>query len=150
MSPLEVHGAIFIIGALELTDVPALLSERRSELETIIHQLHTANGADVTFLSLCDVHLGKTFFISPYDHIQVMLHKVLAIQFDGAVAEYPNLILRKEYVGKVRQHVLAQQSRNKLGRSWRLSYNAWPAVLSLLAAPIGKLLFKLQESWRPF
>lgn len=112
-----------------------------------MHELHSFHGSHVTFLSLSDVHAGKTFFVTPYPQIQTMLATVLKIEFYDNVAEYPTLILRKEYVGRVRQQVFEHKAaatafRPKL--SWH--YLGLSSFVSLAAAPLAKISLWLQDN----
>ena len=107
MSGSETDGKIYTIGQLELVGVPELLTNRVAELHQFMSELHVAQHAYVTFLSLSDVELGKTYFITPHDETRQILESSLHIQFENGVGEYPELILRKEYVPLVKQYSAA-------------------------------------------
>ncbi len=103
MSGSETDGKIYTIGQLEMVGVPELLSTRVAELQQFMAELHDAQHAYVTFLSLSDVELGKTYFITPLPETRQILESTLHIQFKNGIGEYPELILRKEYVPIVKQ-----------------------------------------------
>ena len=139
MNPCEVEGKLFNVGSLELVGVPAILAERQQEIHEILVSAHTKHKAHVTVFSMCDVELGKTYFITPYSDIQKILGEILAVEFSGNTAEYPSIILRKEYVQGLRQRYFEKSKethRSLVSVSWMM-----PVAAALLVHPVIKLIF---------
>ncbi len=103
----DIEGKNFAIGSVEMVGVPQLLEQRKQEMETLMSELHDDQNSHITFVSFCDVDLGKTYFMSHHVETQLVLSDALGISFNQNVAEFPRLILRKEYVEPVKRQALA-------------------------------------------
>jgi inorganic pyrophosphatase/exopolyphosphatase len=107
MAGSETAGKIFALGQLELADVHALLATRLPEMKRFMLAHREYLDAYVTMLSLSDVVAGKTYFVAADAFSEDVLERALGLTFHQGVAEYPKLILRKEYVAPLKQAALA-------------------------------------------
>lgn len=97
----EVHGVKIGIAQLEILNAHATVLERRTELETLLEELCTNEGADITFLNAIDLMHGTTTFFAPNKAAQECILEPLELTFDDNIAQLPYVLLRKQIGPKI-------------------------------------------------
>jgi len=84
------------IAQIEMIGAGKLLKERGGEIIKELERIKEKMGLDYVFQNTIELEGVKNFFVTKHIRTQKLLEKVLNVKFIGAIAERPNLIMRKQ------------------------------------------------------
>ncbi len=86
------------IAQIEIIGAQKLIREREAEILQILNKIKDEMGLDFIFQNTIELEDAKNFFVTDDIATQVLLEKVLSVQFSGNIAPRQNLIMRKQIV----------------------------------------------------
>lgn len=96
------------IAQIEIIGAQKLVAERNAETIQVLDEIKKEMSLDFIFQNTIELKDAKNFFVTHDSKTQELLEKVLKVQFDGAVAERPNLIMRKQIVPLLKDELEAK------------------------------------------
>lgn len=95
----------FGIAQLEMMGARKLIDERRDEIVEVLKKIQSEINLDFIFQNTVALDEEKNFFIADDLWTQHLLEKVLDVEFQGVVAERPNLIMRKQIIPLLKEEL---------------------------------------------
>lgn len=93
------------IAQIEIIGADKLIKERVADITATLADIKSEMKLDYIFQNTIELEKGKNLFITSDSDTKSLLEKVLAVKFEGAVAERPNLIMRKQIVPLIKEEL---------------------------------------------
>ena len=105
----DFFGHIFAISQLEIVGASKLVEDRGEEIKDAIKNLSSASGPEFQFLNIIDILDGYNIIISFNNETEILLSKILNIEFVKSVSKIDHIIMRKEIIAKVKDYFEANK-----------------------------------------
>jgi manganese-dependent inorganic pyrophosphatase len=86
------------IAQIEMIGVKKLLEDRETEIIEILREMESEMDLDYIFQNTLELQEGRNYFVTHHESTKRLLEKILPITFFEDVAEYRELIMRKQIV----------------------------------------------------
>jgi manganese-dependent inorganic pyrophosphatase len=93
---LDIGGKKIGVAQIEMIGVKKLLDDRGDEVVGALQAIQNKQGLDMVFQNTIELEEPKNYIIAYEPETKQLLEKILDIKFEGAVAERPNIIMRKQ------------------------------------------------------
>ncbi|MFZ3077735.1 MAG: DHHA2 domain-containing protein [Candidatus Aenigmatarchaeota archaeon] len=95
----------FGIVQLEIVDVEEFVSENMKQIEETLSEIKEEQKVDKTFLTCIDVEKGFNIFVAFDADVRKIIEEVLEVKFAGNAAKRNGIIMRKEIVPLLKEHI---------------------------------------------
>jgi manganese-dependent inorganic pyrophosphatase len=93
------------IAQLEVIGAKELIKKRSNKIVQSLEKIKKEMILDFIFLNTIELENPKNFFITQDSQTQSLLEKIFSIEFNGSVAVYPKLVLRKQIVPLLKEEL---------------------------------------------
>lgn len=90
---------------LEIIGVKDFVNKNLADIEKALKKINSENNFDYTFLTCVDIEEGHNTLVAADDETRKVIEESLGVKFSGSVAKYPEVIMRKEILPKIKEYL---------------------------------------------
>lgn len=98
-------GKKICILQLEIVGVDAMVKANLKDILDALREFEKTNNYDHIFLTCVDIEKGNNTFVCANPETQKLISKVLNVKFKNGTAHYPEIIMRKEIMPKIKEYL---------------------------------------------
>jgi len=105
----EILGKVFSIYQFEIVDVDNFIKNNLVEIKEALIEVQNEGKFDFVLLTCIDLEKAENTFVVPDDKTGRLIGEILNVKFVDNVSHYPEIIMRKEIMPKIKEYFKDKQ-----------------------------------------
>ena len=107
----EIMGTVFALYQLEIVEVDEFVEKNIDEIKQSLHEVQIEGNLDFAMLTCVDLDKARNTFVVPDKQNEDLIGGILDVKFTDGVAHYPEIIMRKEIMPKIREYLIQNTTK---------------------------------------